>query len=86
MAVNLNNTMDDTDLEMATPAGSSSFGEAVSGRGQSVSGEEEDEDLYYIPERRPSLDLGPSPMDTSQWYWDFFHLLARGVLSYTAGL
>lgn len=68
MAVNLNNTIDDTDLEMATPAGSSSFGEAVSGRGQSVSGEEEDEDLYYIPERRPSLDLGPSPMDTSQWY------------------
>ncbi|XP_030293584.1 NLR family CARD domain-containing protein 3 [Sparus aurata] len=69
MAVNLNNTMDDTDLEMATPAGSSSFGEAVSGRGQSVSGEEEDEDLYYIPERRPSLDLGPSPMDTSQWHY-----------------
>lgn len=26
--------------------------------------EEEDEDLYYIPPRRPSLDLGPSPMET----------------------
>ncbi|XP_073336168.1 NLR family CARD domain-containing protein 3 [Pagrus major] len=70
MADNLNNMMDDSDLvDMVTPAGSSSLGDAVSGREQSVSGEEEDDDLYYIPERRPSLDLGPSPMDTSQWHY-----------------
>lgn len=50
---------------MAMSSGSSSIGEAVSGRGQNVP--DEDDGLYYIPERRPSLDLGPSPMDTSQW-------------------
>lgn len=54
---------------MATPSGSSSLGEAVSGRGgQSVPEEDEDDGLYYIPQRRPSLDLGPGPMDTSHWY------------------
>ncbi|XP_051255858.1 NLR family CARD domain-containing protein 3 isoform X1 [Dicentrarchus labrax] len=59
--------MDDTEIDgMATPSGSSSIGDAVSGRGQSASNEEED--VYYIPERRPSLDLGPSPMDTSHWH------------------
>lgn len=30
-------------------------------------GGDEDDDLYYIPERRPSLDLGQSPMDISNW-------------------
>lgn len=64
--------MDDIEMEgMVTPSGSSSIGDAVSGRepqsGQSDTNEDED-DLYYIPERRPSLDLGPSPMDTSHWY------------------
>ncbi|XP_061595826.1 LOW QUALITY PROTEIN: NACHT, LRR and PYD domains-containing protein 3 [Cololabis saira] len=43
----------------------SSIGEAVSGRGEPVS--EEDENLFYIPERRASLDLGQSTMDTSNW-------------------
>ncbi|KAF3705933.1 NLR family CARD domain-containing protein 3 CARD15-like protein Caterpiller protein 16.2 [Channa argus] len=61
--------MDDTEMEERhTLSGSSSIGEAVSGRGQAVyHGEDDDDDdeLYYIPERRPSLDLGPSPMDTS---------------------
>ncbi|XP_054899641.1 protein NLRC3 [Poeciliopsis prolifica] len=45
----------------------SSIGDAVSSRGDVES--HGDEDLYYIPERRPSLDLGPSPMDTSQWHF-----------------
>ncbi|XP_056253089.1 protein NLRC3 isoform X2 [Seriola aureovittata] len=59
--------MDDTEMEaVASLTGSSSLGEAVSGRGQQGVSNEDDE-LYYIPERRPSLDLGPSPMDTSQW-------------------
>ncbi len=59
--------MDDTEMEpVETMSGSSSLGDAVSGRGQNAS--IEDDELYYIPERRPSLDLGPSPMDTSQWY------------------
>ncbi|KAF1378714.1 hypothetical protein PFLUV_G00193390 [Perca fluviatilis] len=65
--------MDDVEMEgMATPSGSSSIGDAVSGRGpqsgQSDTNEDED-DLYYIPERRPSLDLGPTPMDTSHWHF-----------------
>ncbi|XP_074467755.1 NACHT, LRR and PYD domains-containing protein 6 [Sebastes fasciatus] len=60
--------MDDSELvAMATPTGSSSAGDAVSGRGQSASNE--DDELFYIPERRPSLDLGPSPMDTSHWHY-----------------
>ncbi|XP_017292419.1 NLR family CARD domain-containing protein 3 [Kryptolebias marmoratus] len=46
----------------------SSIGEAVSGRGEAVM-EDEEEDLYYIPERRPSLDLGSTPMDTSHWHF-----------------
>ncbi|XP_047234990.1 NACHT, LRR and PYD domains-containing protein 3 [Girardinichthys multiradiatus] len=45
----------------------SSIGDAVSGRGEGASNE--DEDLYYIPERRLSLDLGPAPMDTSHWHF-----------------
>lgn len=48
-------------------ASSSSLGDAASGRAQQVEFDE-DEDLYYIPERRPSLDLGHSPMDTITWY------------------
>lgn len=63
----LHDMMDDTEMEaMAMPSGSSSIGDAVSGRGQNASNE--DEELYYIPERRPSLDLGPSPMDASLWH------------------
>lgn len=66
--------MDDIEMEgIATPVSSSSIGEAVSGRGQSVThegdGDDDDEDLYYIPERRPSLDLGPTPMDTCHWHF-----------------
>lgn len=73
--------MDDSELgAMATPSGSSSIGEAVSGRGQSVTNE--DEDIYYIPERRPSLDLGPSPMDTSQWH--YVDQALSPALSYTS--
>ncbi|TDH04824.1 hypothetical protein EPR50_G00136550 [Perca flavescens] len=65
--------MDDVEMEgMATPSGNSSIGDAVSGRGpqsgQSDTNEDED-DLYYIPDRRPSLDLGPTPMDTSHWHF-----------------
>ncbi|XP_074528958.1 NLR family CARD domain-containing protein 3 [Halichoeres trimaculatus] len=58
------------DPEEASISGSSSIGEAVSGRGENVNydGGDEDDDLYYIPERRPSLDLGPSPMDISNWH------------------
>ncbi|XP_044079649.1 NLR family CARD domain-containing protein 3 [Siniperca chuatsi] len=60
--------MDDTEIEaMETLSGSSSLGDAVSGRGQSAS--IEDDGLYYIPERRASLDLGPSPMDTTHWHY-----------------
>ncbi|KAM6911116.1 NACHT, LRR and PYD domains-containing protein 3 [Lycodopsis pacificus] len=75
--------MDDSELEaMATPS-DSSLGDAVSGRGQSVSGE--GDDLFYIPERRPSLDLGPSPMDTSHWqYVDQASSPALGYSSMTS--
>lgn len=62
------------DEEMVGSAGSSSIGDAVSGRGPhlpSGDGEgdddDDDDDLFYIPERRPSLDLGSNLMDTSQW-------------------
>lgn len=57
---------------MATQSGSSSIGEAVSGRPPlSLSSEEigDEDEVYYIPERRPSLDLGPSPMDTTNWHY-----------------
>ncbi|GLD46944.1 protein NLRC3-like isoform X1 [Lates japonicus] len=76
--------MDDTEMEaMATPSGSSSLGEAVSGRGgQSVPEDDEDDRLYYIPERRPSLDLGPSPMDTSHWH--YVEQALPPALSYTS--
>lgn len=62
----LHEMMADAEMEvMDMTSGSSSFGEGVSGRGRPASNE--DDELYYIPERRPSLDLGPSPMDISQW-------------------
>lgn len=57
---------------MDEASGSSSIGEAVSGRGGGVVGEE---DVYYIPERRPSLDLGTTSMDLSYWYWYHTSLL-----------
>lgn len=44
----------------------SSIGDAVSGRGADVVGED---DVYYIPERRPSLDLGTNSLDLNYWYW-----------------
>lgn len=60
--------MDDTEIEaMATLSGSSSIGDPVSERGHSLV--EEDGENWLYPERRPSLDLGPSPMDTSQWHY-----------------
>lgn len=60
--------MDDTEMEaVVMPSGSSSVGEAVSGRGGQTGAAADDDDLFYVPERRPSLDLGPYPMDTSQW-------------------
>lgn len=62
--------MDNTEMEAASPSGSSSIGEAVSGRGQNVAADEED--LFYIPERRPSLDLGPNPMEIGEGYCFFF--------------
>lgn len=43
----------------------SSIGEAVSGRGGAAVDED---DIYYIPERRPSLDLGTHPMELNPWY------------------
>lgn len=55
------------DFEMEASLSDSSLGEAAVGRGQQVEFNEDD-DLYYIPERRPSLDLGHSPMDTITWY------------------
>lgn len=54
------------DMEVPSPSGSFLNEEAsVSMESWPVEeDEEEDEDLYYIPPRRPSLDLGPSPMQT----------------------
>ncbi|KAF0038240.1 hypothetical protein F2P81_008724 [Scophthalmus maximus] len=59
--------MDDTEMEaLAMSLDGSSLGDAASGRRQwSVSNE--DDEIYYIPERRPSLDLGQSLIDTSHW-------------------
>lgn len=77
--------MDDTEIEpMDTPSGSTSLGDAASGGGQSMPNEDEDEDdgLYYIPERRPSLDLGPTPMDTSHWH--YVEQANSPVLSYSS--
>ncbi|KAJ7996012.1 hypothetical protein DPEC_G00232660 [Dallia pectoralis] len=45
------------------------FGEGVSGQG-SVYMSDEEEDIFYVPERRPSLDLdsGTRPMETTDRY------------------
>ncbi|KAF7656032.1 hypothetical protein LDENG_00047140 [Lucifuga dentata] len=63
--------MDDSEIAaVSTSLGSSSLGDAASARGHNVSMEDDDE-LYYIPERRPSLDLGQelSTMETSLWLY-----------------
>ncbi|XP_019940956.2 NLR family CARD domain-containing protein 3 [Paralichthys olivaceus] len=77
--------MDDNELgAVAMESDSSSLGDAVSGRGQQIVSNEE-EDLYYIPERRPSLDLGQwstSAMDTSRWH--YVDRARSPVLSYTS--
>ncbi|KAG8008347.1 NLR family CARD domain-containing protein 3 [Nibea albiflora] len=75
-----NNTMDDTEMEAMSLSGDSSIGEAVSGRGHS--GSYEEEEMFYIPERRASLDLGPAPMDTSHWY--FVEQASPPALSYSS--
>uniref|UniRef100_UPI003AB053FC NLR family CARD domain-containing protein 3 n=1 Tax=Centroberyx gerrardi TaxID=166262 RepID=UPI003AB053FC len=75
--------MEDTEIEtISTPSGSSSFEEGVSAGGRSAS--IEDDDIYYVPERRPSLDLGPdpTPMDTSSWW--HVEQAAPPALSYTS--
>ncbi|XP_040907320.1 protein NLRC3 [Toxotes jaculatrix] len=54
------------EIEMELQSGTSSLEDAVSGRGQQTVFNEDDM-LYYIPERRQSLDLGQSAMDTSNW-------------------
>lgn len=57
------------DEAMVESTGSSSIGDAVSGRGPHLPGGDDydEDDLFYIPERRPSLDLGSNLMDTGQW-------------------
>nr|XP_020491166.1 NLR family CARD domain-containing protein 3-like [Labrus bergylta] len=62
MADHFYGVMDDAEMEVEA----SSIGEAVSARGENEY--VEDEDLFYIPERRPSLDLGPSPMEATHWH------------------
>ncbi|XP_058482796.1 protein NLRC3 [Solea solea] len=60
--------MDLSEMEtMNMESDSSSIGDAVSGRGQQSASRDDDE--LYIPERRPSLDLGQSPMDTNHWFF-----------------
>ncbi|KAM7397828.1 hypothetical protein PAMA_005925 [Pampus argenteus] len=72
--------MDDIEMvERAMPSGSSSPGDAASARGESVD-DEDDDGLFYIPERRPSLVLGAGPMDTS--HWTFVEKAMTPVLSY----
>ncbi|KAM9846992.1 NLR family CARD domain-containing protein 3 [Aulostomus maculatus] len=56
------------------------LGDAASAGGESMS--YEDDELYYIPERRPSLDLGPNPMDTSHWH--YVERAISPVLSYSS--
>ncbi|KAL0994314.1 hypothetical protein UPYG_G00120550 [Umbra pygmaea] len=54
-----------------TSEGSIPFGEGVSGRGRnSNAASVEEDDAFYIPERRPSLDLGDGlrPVDISDWH------------------
>ncbi|XP_068187584.1 protein NLRC3 [Antennarius striatus] len=69
--------MDDTEMEASvTLLSSSSIGAEALERGQRLP--DDDDSLYYIPERRPSLDLGQ--MDTSQWY--FMEKASSPALSY----
>lgn len=63
--------MEDPDIELASPTGSD-FEEEASASIESIpieEGAEEEDDLYYIPERRPSLDLGPAPMETGELHY-----------------
>ncbi|KAK1882717.1 Rho GTPase-activating protein 7 [Dissostichus eleginoides] len=55
--------------EMDTLSDSSSIGEAVSGRGRRRRESDEDDGIFYIPERRRSLHLDQTPMDTSHWQY-----------------
>lgn len=59
--------MDDIEMEAgAVESDSSSVGDPVSGRQQRGGGSSLGSDeMFYIPERRPSLDL--APVDTSHW-------------------
>ncbi|KAM4620257.1 protein NLRC3 [Polymixia lowei] len=73
--------MEQNEMETASVrSGSFTRWEAVSAGGESVS----DED-FYIPERRPSLDLGnePAPLDTSRWCYSVEQARSP-VLSYTS--
>lgn len=55
--------------DMATPSGTSDGDASPSGGESEYPEGDEDDGLYYIPPRRPSLDLGPDPMDTSEWHY-----------------
>ncbi|KAI4813672.1 hypothetical protein KUCAC02_002905 [Chaenocephalus aceratus] len=55
--------------EMDSLSDSSSIGEAVSGRGRRRRESDEDDGIFYIPERRRSLHLDQTPMDTSHWQY-----------------
>lgn len=55
-------------MEMEGSSDSSSIGVAISGRGHHLP---DDEDIFYIPERRPSLDLGSNLMDWISQGWYF---------------
>ncbi|XP_029925220.1 NLR family CARD domain-containing protein 3 [Myripristis murdjan] len=63
--------MDDSDIDdIPSPPGSIPLGEGASAGAESMIDEEDM--LYYVPERRPSLDLGDveTPMDTNYWGMD----------------
>lgn len=74
--------MDDSELfEVATPSGPSDGDAPLSG-GSEYPEDEEDDGLYYIPPRRPSLDLGSDAMDTSGWH--FADQAVSPALSYSS--
>ena len=52
--------MEEGEVEM-----SSTHSDRISFLEEGAEENEEDDEVYYIPERRPSLDL--TPMDTSNW-------------------
>ena len=59
--------MDEEQHEMDRSNSDSSLGEGASACGRDTPDDEVELECY-IPERRPSLDLGnPTPMDTSHW-------------------